>query len=338
MPRPRLGVIVPRDLPITDLLPFVSRAEEIGLDEVWVVEDCFFRGGIAQAATILARTQSIRVGIGILPAAVRSPAMTALEAGTLAELHPGRLLLGIGHGMPAWMRQIGVWPASPLTLLAETTSAVRSLLHGERLTTEGRYVQLDDVALHSPPAVAPPVLTGVRGPRSLEVSGRVADGTILDMPVTPEYLGVVRESVERGRVSAGASAPPEHTLVAFSLAVVHDDVATAREIVRPALATFGAADWTAQIDPLPFAAEFRALRESTSTPQELSRALPDEWVDQLAIVGPPDVVRARLAALEANGVSSVVVVPTSPDPQRPDDPFAALDALARVVPSRAVSG
>ncbi|WP_318243696.1 LLM class flavin-dependent oxidoreductase [Oerskovia gallyi] len=331
MPRPRLGVIVPRDLPITDLLPFVSRAEEIGLDEVWVVEDCFFRGGIAQAATILARTESIRVGIGILPAAVRSPAMTALEAGTLAELHPGRLLLGIGHGMPAWMRQIGVWPASPLTLLEETTSAVRSLLHGERLSTDGRYVQLDDVALYSPPAVAPPVLNGVRGPSSLEVSGRVADGTILDMPVTPEYLGVVRAAVERGRAAAGPSAPPEHTLVAFALAVVHDDVATAREIVRPALATFGAADWTAQIDPLPFATEFRALRDSTSTPQEFSRALPDEWVDQLAIVGPPDVVRARLAALESNGVSSVVVVPTSPDPGRQDDPFAGLDALARVV-------
>jgi hypothetical protein len=187
--------------------------------------------------------------------------------------------------------------------------------------------------LYSPPAVAPPVLNGVRGPRSLEVSGRVADGTVLDMPVTPEYLGVVRAAVERGRAAAGQSAPSEHTLVAFALAVVHDDVATAREIVRPALATFGAADWTAQIDPLPFATEFRALRDSTSTPQELSRALPDEWVDQLAIVGPPDVIRARLAALEANGVSSVVVVPTSPDPERPDDPFAALDALARVVSS-----
>ena len=234
MPRPRLGVIVPRDLPIADLLPFALRAEEIGLDEIWVVEDCFFRGGIAQAATILARTQAIRVGIGILPAAVRSPAMTALEAGTLAELHPGRLLLGIGHGMPEWMRQIGVWPKSPLTLLEETTGAVRALLHGERLSVDGRYVHLDDVALYSPPAVAPPVLNGVRGPRSLEVAGRVADGTILDMPVTPEYLGTVRAAVERGRASAGTSAPPEHTLVAFSLAVVHDDVATAREIVRPA--------------------------------------------------------------------------------------------------------
>ncbi|MEK8226968.1 LLM class flavin-dependent oxidoreductase [Oerskovia sp. M15] len=142
---------------------------------------------------------------------------------------------------------------------------------------------------------------------------------------------MVREHVERGRVAAGTSAPPEHQLVAFSLAVVHDDVATARAIVRPALATFGAADWSAQIDPLPFAAEFRGLRDSTSTPEEFARAMPDEWVDQLAIVGSPQAVRARIAALEANGVSSVVVVPTSPDPERPDDPFAALDALARVI-------
>ena len=185
---PALGVMLPRALPADRIVPFARRAEEVGLDEVWVVEDLTFHGGIALAATILATTSRIGVGIGILPAATRAPSTAAMEAGTLAAIHPGRLQLGLGHGMPSWMRQIGVWPASPLAMLEETTTAVRSLLHGDRVTTTGRYVQVDDVALYAPPPVAPPVLLGVRGPRSLEVSGRAADGTILDMPVTPERL------------------------------------------------------------------------------------------------------------------------------------------------------
>jgi hypothetical protein len=58
--------------------------------------------------------------------------------------------------------------------------------------------------------------------------------------------------------------------------------------------------------------------------------MPDAWVDALAVVGPPDAFRARLAELGAGGVSSVVLVATSPDPARPGDPFAALDALEAV--------
>lgn len=327
---PALGVIIPRDLPADRIVPFARRAEEVGLDEVWVVEDLTFHGGIAQAATVLAATERLTVGIGILPAATRAPSTAAMEAATLAALHPGRLQLGLGHGMPAWMRQIGVWPASPLAMLEETTAAVRALLHGERVTVSGRYVTVDDVALHSPPASPPPVLTGVRGPRSLEVSGRVADGTILDMPVTPEYLEAVRRSIDTGRASAGDAAPPEHRLVAFAVGAVHDDAATARAVVRPSLDVLALPDWAAHVDPLPFADELRALRDASASPAEFAAAVPDAWVDALTVVGPPDVFRARLAELGAHGVSSVVLAATSPDPDRPDDPFAALDALAAV--------
>src|SRR3954451_23164996 len=95
-----LGVLLPRDLPADRFRAFARRAEALGFDELWVVEDCFFRGGIAQAAAALAMTDRIRVGIGILPAALRHAALTAMEVATLAELFPGRVDVGLGHGMP----------------------------------------------------------------------------------------------------------------------------------------------------------------------------------------------------------------------------------------------
>ncbi len=94
------GVMLPRDLAAAEIVPFARRAEELGFGEVWIVEDLGFHGGIAQAATVLAVTSRIRVGIGILPAGARNVAFTAMELATLARLHPGRLVAGIGHGVP----------------------------------------------------------------------------------------------------------------------------------------------------------------------------------------------------------------------------------------------
>ena len=125
--RPDTGVLLPRDLPADQVLPYARRADELGFDELWVVEDLGFRGGTAQAAAVLAVTGRIRVGVGILPVGARNVAFAAMEAATLAELFPGRLHLGIGHGMPGWMRQVGAWPASPLTAFEEYATALRAL-------------------------------------------------------------------------------------------------------------------------------------------------------------------------------------------------------------------
>ncbi len=308
------AILLPRDLPIDQLIPYVQRAEALGFAEIWVVEDLPFRGGIAQAGAVLAATQRIRVAVGILPAAVRNPVFAAMEAATLAELYPGRLILGVGHGMPGWIRQVGAWPASPLTMLEEHVSALRALLHGERVTVDGRYVQLDDVQLYAAPAEPPPVYAGVRGPKSLALAGRVADGIVLAEPVTPEYLAVVLESV-------GRPIP----VAAYCVAAVDDDADAARALVRPALEWVGDPDWEPHIAPLPFADEFRATRASSSSRAEFMARVPDGWVDQLAVVGTPDGARERLRQLGEAGVTSAVLIPAGPDPLR------ALERLASLV-------
>jgi 5,10-methylenetetrahydromethanopterin reductase len=314
-----VGIMLPRDLPAHQIVPFVQKAEQLGFDELWVVEDCFFRGGFTQAAVALASTSSIQVGIGILPTPVRNAAFTALEANTLAELYPGRLLLGIGHGMPSWMQQVGHRPASILTLLDEQLTALRTLLAGERLSIDGRYVHIDGAQLDSPAAIAPPVLAGVRGPKSLAVAGRRADGTILAEPVTPEYLAAALRHID--------AAGPHH-VVAYNVAVVDDDASAARERARPALEWIGETDWAPHISPLPFADEFAALRARSETRADFVAALPDEWIDALALAGTPDRVRARIAELHSSGATSVVLIPVGADP------LARLDSLARALPAR----
>jgi 5,10-methylenetetrahydromethanopterin reductase len=310
------GVMLPRDLPAGLVVDFARAAERLGFDELWIVEDCFFRGGVAQAAVALAVTERIHVGVGILPAMARNPAFAALEVATLAELFPGRTTVGIGHGMPAWMRQVGAWPASPLTALDETISVVRALLAGDEVSVEGRYVRLRGVVLESAPVHPPLVLAGVRGPRSLELSGRVADGTVLAEPVTPEYLA---EALRR------IAATRPHRVVAYTVGAVHPDPAAARDTARSALGAIGEPDWSVHIDPLPFADEFRALRAASASGDEFAAALPDGWVDELAVVGTAESARRRRDELHAAGASCVVLIPAGPDP------FAAIESLAGIL-------
>ncbi|MCU4745770.1 MULTISPECIES: LLM class flavin-dependent oxidoreductase [Streptomyces] len=310
-----IGVMVPRDLAAERFIQYVRRAEELGFAEVWVVEDCFFRGGFTQAAVALAVTERIRVGIGILPAVLRNPALTAMEAATLAQLYPGRPVLGVGHGMPGWMRQVGAYPASPLGALGEHLRTVRALLRGETVRDE----RLDAVTLDLPVPVVPPVLAGVRGPKSLALSGREADGTILAEPVTPEYLAAARGHIGARAVAEG------HRVVAYNVAAVDDDPQVARAAVRPALEWIGEPDWAPHITPLPFAAEFARLREESADRTEFAARLPGEWVDQLAVTGTPGQARERIAALHAAGAGSVVLMPAGPDP------LVALEGLGRVL-------
>ncbi|GIG30629.1 LLM class flavin-dependent oxidoreductase [Cellulomonas marina] len=310
-----LAVLLPRDLPAADVLTYARRAEGLGFDELWVVEDLGFRGGVAQAAAVLAATTRIRVGVGILPAAARNAAFAAMEVATLAALFPGRVDVGVGHGMPGWMRSAGAWPARPLGLLEAWTTAVRDLLAGRTVTLHAAGVDLDAVALDpsAVPAVAPRLLAGVRGPRSLALAGRVLDGTVLAEPVTPEYVGAAREQI---------AAPGPHRVVGYHVTSVDEDAARALAAARPGLRWVGEPDWAPHLAPLPFADGLAELRAEVDGPEAFARRMPDAWVRQLALAGTPSDVRARLSALSAAGLDCSVLMPVG------DDPLGALEDLA----------
>lgn len=281
---------------------YARGVEELGYDELWVVEDCFYAGGVSAGAVALASTERIAVGLGVLPAVMRNAATTALEIAALARMFPGRLRPGIGHGVTSWMHQIGAFPSSQLAALEETTSAVRALLRGERVTVDGRHVHLDDVALEFPPPVVPPVATGVRGPRSLRVSGRVADGTVLTELSVPSYVRWARERIDEGRAEAGRTDAHHVTVYAYAA----PDRDAVRGLVADGLRDGGSSGQWGELSD-----EVSAVDGCTD--------LPDAWLDQLTVSG--DSARRSLDALRDAGADTVVLIPAA------EDPDAALEQL-----------
>jgi alkanesulfonate monooxygenase SsuD/methylene tetrahydromethanopterin reductase-like flavin-dependent oxidoreductase (luciferase family) len=187
----------------------VEAAEAAGVGELWLWEDCFWEGGLTAATAALAWSERLRIGIGLLPVALRNPAVAAMEIATSARLFPDRFVPGLGHGVLDWMGQVGARAESPMTLLREYTAAVRDLLHGHRVDVDGRYVHLDGVALEWPPVQAPPLLLGARGPKTLRLAGELADGVILDAVATPDDVRAACAEVDAGRATAGRADPYE---------------------------------------------------------------------------------------------------------------------------------
>jgi len=288
------------------LRAFASRAERAGFDELWIVEDCFWSGGIAATTVALGATQHIVVGLGILPAVARNPAFAAMELATLARLFPGRLLPGFGHGVAAWMLQVGALPPSQLAALEETILAVKALLRGERYHADGRYVHLDQVQLDLPPHMIPPVQLGVRGPKSLALSGRVADGTILAEGAAPAYVSWARAQIAQGAAAVGRTEP--HRLTVYAWCSIGEDGAAARAKLRPIIAaTLVSAEGGTQLAPLDIAADVRTLIARGA--DAVCTGMPDAWLDQLAVCGTPAEAAAAIKRLYTAGADSVVLTP-----------------------------
>lgn len=312
----RIGVRINREQPASRVTALARRAEQEGLDEVWIVEDCFYAGAIATASTVLAVTEKITVGIGVLPAVARNPAIAAMEIAALANLYPGRLIVGFGHGVPDWMRQIGAWPKSALAAFEETVAVIRRLLDGERVSFEGKHVRLKDVELEFPPARPPKLIAGVRGPKSLAAAGRVADGTILAEPATPEYVRATREIV----------GVENHSIITYNWLALDDDPERARERARSDVASTIGPDSGPAFRPLPFGEELLAEAAASSDTADLARRLRPEWIDRLSINGPLEHCVEQIRALYAAGSESVVLLPLLGEPD--EESFAAAGRIA----------
>src|SRR5258708_17439584 len=299
-------------------------AERLGVDMAWSRE---FWGYDAATplAYLAAKTSRIQLGTGIMQIGARTPAMTAMTAMTLASLSGDRFGLGVGVSGPqvieGWH---GVRFDRPLQRMREVVEIVRMVTRGERLVYHGEIYNLplpgsEGKALV--PGVRPrpnlPIYLATLGPKSLELTGELADGW-LGTSFMPEHASMFFDAIATGAKRVGRSLADLDLQVAAGVVAFSDDVERLIAPRKPGLAfTLGAMGSRqhnyyndvyrrAGYENVAFEVQdlwFKKQREAAAA------RIPDELVLKTNLIGTEDMVRERIRAHRATGVNTLCVEP-----------------------------
>jgi alkanesulfonate monooxygenase SsuD/methylene tetrahydromethanopterin reductase-like flavin-dependent oxidoreductase (luciferase family) len=300
---PRIGVRFEPGWAPERLPDFARWAEDAGFDELWFSEDLPWAGGIAMAATALAVTSRIHVGLGLLPVVTRNVATAAMEIAALERIAPGRLSIGLGHGIPSWMDQIGASVPRRFAALEETAVALRRLLDGETVTMDGTHVHLDGVTLGFPPEHSPQIFLGTTGPRGLRITGRSSDGVLLPELASPEAIRWCRREI--------AAAGGTGDVLLLAMTSIGDDRAAALDAVR------------SRVQRLIDFRVFDNLTKIAGLGADGSGTMTDEILQSLAIGGTPEDAARSVEAWAEAGADRVIIVAGDDDPVESYRRFAA---------------
>lgn len=286
------------------LVDLCAEAEALGYEEAWLAEVAGPES-FALAGAIAATTQHMSLGIAVVPASTRTPAVLAMGAGTISQLLGGReLSLGIGsssqlivetwHGAPF---------APPLARVREAVEATRALLRGER-SYAGDHVRADRFTLTAPPLGPVRLFVGALGPRMLRLAGAIGDGVCLNL-MAPEVVPRQLAEIRRGAEEAGRALPDHFRLMARFHTVLTDDLEAGRGAVRAGFGPYFAQPvynrflgWCGHPEAAAAITEAFAAGDRAG----VAAALTDEIVDGVALVGSEERLRDRLAEYAAAGI------------------------------------
>jgi F420-dependent oxidoreductase-like protein len=306
-------------------------ADDLGYDSIWVPEAWAYEQ-FQLLAEIALRTKRLRLATGIANVFSRSPGLLAMSVATLDEISEGRAILGLGTSGRLVVENFhGVPYRKPLTRLRDTIRIVRALLAGRRLEPElttlfdARHFKLEMTPRR---ADVPIYVASLQEKAIREVVGPLADGWV------PTFWPYRHLSEGRALLDAGARAagrdPSAIEIAPFMAIIPFEDAAMARSMIKPLVSFYIGGMGTyyhALFCRYGFEAnanDVRALYDAGKR-KEAAAAVADELIDAIAICGPPDHCRAKLAEWRAAGVGTALMnLPTGA-------PFELAEQLLRTM-------
>lgn len=301
------------------LVEYTMAADRFGVDQAWSAE-AWGMDAIVPLAYIAAKTEHIKLGTGILQISSRVPSMIAMTAQSLDTVSKGRFILGLGVSGPQVVEGLhGAAFAKPLSRLRECVEILRIALAGEKLAYEGEHYLLPRpggegkaLRLSQPPRPNLPIYLATLGPKSLQMTGELADGW-LGTCFLPEHKEVFFDDLQKGADKAGRSLN-EIDIQAGGYFEIGENVEQLIAARKPAMAfTLGAMgspktnfynDAYCRAGYEDTAKEVQGLWVEGKR-DEAVRRVPDELVLKANLVGTEDMVKERLQAFAAAGVNTL---------------------------------
>jgi probable F420-dependent oxidoreductase len=334
MAKKRWSLSVPMDgFAMGELGDLAREAERLGYTDAWSFEvdgvDCFTPLAVIGAAT------GMRLGTAIANVYTRGPATLASTAAGLADLAPGRFVLGIGSGsqpiVESWNG--GVF-AKPATRVREMAQFLRAALAGERVVFKGRTLSVDGFRLTRVPSSPVPIYIAALRPGMLKVAGEVGDGVIFNWSSpedVPKSVAVVRDAAR------AAGRDPDAIEVTARLFVNLDVPGPESEqLIRRHIAAYmNVPVYRAYQEWLGRAPALQPMWDAWTAGDRRGAvgAIPPAVVDELIVRGPLPAIRARVQRYLDFGVDTAFLQLQTNDPDPARRRALTLDAIRALAPS-----
>ena len=298
----RYGMTIPLGgIPLSEHRECLQGMVDLGYTDFWSSE-AVGHDGFTPLALAAAWTPSARLGVAIIPAFTRGPALLAQSVASLAEAAPGRFAMGIGTSSNVIVENWNDIPfENPYRRTRDVVRFLRRALRGEKIDEKFESFEVKGFRLPMKLAEPPPILIAALRQGMLRLAGREGDGVILNW-LSPEDVKTVTAHVQE---AAGPGVEREVAARLFVLPVANREVALAvgRRAVAaylnvPVYAAFH--EWLGRgelLEPM-----WRAWREGDR--KVALEAIPEEIVDDLVISGAPEACRERIARYVENGVTT----------------------------------
>ncbi|AUG75293.1 LLM class F420-dependent oxidoreductase [Kitasatospora sp. MMS16-BH015] len=313
-----IGLVLQTDPPARLLVERMRRAEAAGFTHGWTFDSAvLWQEPFVIYSQILSQTERLTVGPMVTNPGTRTWEVTASLFATLNDMFGNRTVCGIGRGDSA-MRVAGRRPA--------TLDRLSAAMHAIKELAEGREAEVDGTAMRIPwitPGARLPIWMGAYGPKALALTGRQADGFILQLadPFLTEWMV---KAVRQAAVEAGRDPASVTVCVAAPAYVTADDSPAALAHAREQCRWFGGmvgnhvADLVARYgehsEVIPEALTAYIKDREGYDYSHHGRAdnpstafVPDEIVDRFCLIGPAAAHRERLAELKALGVDQFAI-------------------------------
>ncbi len=188
---------------VSDAVGWANAARGAGLDSVWIHDSYFERDAVTYVSAIASQVGGIRVALGALNPFTRHPVLVAMTVSAIDEMAPGRVVLGMGTGLPLRLAQMGI-PYTPQSGVEEVSRAIdlfRALWAGDRLpsATEG----LPPIQPMFPPVHRVPIYIAAYRSAFLELAGNKADGYLARPAESIPALRTMLPKIRAASVAAG---------------------------------------------------------------------------------------------------------------------------------------
>lgn len=314
-PRLRTAITLPGASDgVSAVVALARHAEKAGYDDLWLA-DAGGLDALTLAAVLAQHTSRVRIGIAVVPAYTRTPAVLASTVATIAQLAPERFVLGIGtssHAIIEGWHGLGL--EQPLARMRETVQLLRVMLAGEKTDFSGETLRSHGYRQQPTEGGVPIYLAALR-PRMLELAAGVGDGVILNL-FPRRALPRIMEHIRGGALAAGKDPAAVEVVCRHQIAVTADPRAT-RELFRRMFASYYATPvynrflaWAGYEDVAHEIREGWAAGDRERT----ARAFTDELIDEIAIIGSREHCQRRVLELAAGGIHTHVVSCLGMDP------------------------